>query len=182
MPSKSRPSKGSGIRQELAGRPDLHVVPEEQAPDTSTSTIPDVGALAQMTGYALRRAQIAVFEDFNHTLAETGLRPAQFSVLLMLHQTPGLTQSAVAAALGIQRANFVTLINDLERAGLAERAASLTDKRSHALHLTPKGQATLTRALELQSVHEARVQAAVGQNNVGTLLEVLMRLGRGLKL
>ena len=113
--------------------------------------MPDVGALGQMTGYALRRAQISVFEDFIATIAETGLRPAQFSVLVLLDQTPGLTQSAVAAALGIQRANFVTLINELERRGLARREPSLTDKRSHALQLTDKGQVTLKRARELHA-------------------------------
>ena len=171
--------------QKLASARNLRIVEADGARDeaadvTAVSSPSDVGALGQMTGYVLRRAQIAVFEDFIATIAETGLRPAQFSVLVMLDQTPGLTQSAVAAALGIQRANFVTLVNELERRGLATREASPTDKRSHALHLTAKGQATLKRARELHADHERRVRAALG-DDPERFLALLQRLATGLK-
>src|SRR5918999_295288 len=84
----------------------------------------DLGRLGNMIGYVLRRAQLAVFDDLIATFAELDLRPAQYSVLVLLGEHPGLKQSDVAAALGIQRANFVVLFDGLERRGLARRNAA----------------------------------------------------------
>ncbi len=99
--------------------------------------------LSGYVGYALRRAQGVIFADFNHTLAELDLRPAQFAVLLMIDNNPGASQSGVSAALGIQKANFVALIADLEKRGLVRRRKSDTDGRTYSLGLTPRGRAQL---------------------------------------
>jgi hypothetical protein len=69
--------------------------------------------LSGYVGYALRRAQGVIFADFNHSLAELGLRPGQFAVLMLIDRNPGTSQSSVSAALGIQKANFVATIADL---------------------------------------------------------------------
>ncbi len=149
--------------------------------DTATDETPDaidIGPLSRMIGYALRRAQIAVFEDFIASLAEVNLRPAQFSVLLVLDRAPGSTQSAVAASLGIKRANFVAMMDDLEERGLAERTVSPSDKRSHAIFLTENGRKTLDRARALAQRHEARQIAKLGDGGVEALLMLLGRLAK----
>lgn len=143
----------------------------ESAPEGSI----DIGQLAVLTGYVLRRAQLAVFDDFNASLATLQLRPAQYSVLLVLQRNPGCTQSAVAAALGIQRANFVTLLDTLEQRGLASRTPSQHDKRSHALHLTPLGQTTLQAAHHLVAEHDARQRDQLGPDSAG-VIATLQRL------
>ena len=97
-------------------------VSQESSGDGSVVDAVNLGPLSRMAGYALRRAQIAVFEDFITSLAEVNLRPAQFSVLLVLDQAPGSTQSAVAAALGIQRANFVSMLDALARRAASQRS------------------------------------------------------------
>jgi DNA-binding MarR family transcriptional regulator len=96
----------------------------------------------------LRRAQLAVFQDFGEALADLGLRPAQFGVLSVLDRNPGVKQSHVCAALGIRHANFVSIIGSLERRGLVQRAASATDRRSKSLSLTPTGRGAGERAAE----------------------------------
>jgi DNA-binding MarR family transcriptional regulator len=132
--------------------------------------------LSGYVGYALRRAQGVIFADLNHTLAELDLRPGQFAVLLMIDQNPGTSQSSVSTALGIQKANFVAIISDLEKRGLVRRRKSHTDGRTYSLGLTPRGRAQLQRAAELQSVHEARVTAQVGNEGRQQLLALLDRL------
>ncbi len=132
--------------------------------------------LSGYVGYALRRAQGVIFADFNSALAELDLRPAQFAVLLMIDQNPGASQSGVSAALGIQKANFVAIIADLEKRGLVRRRKSDTDGRTYSLGLTPRGRAQLQRAAELQSVHEARVIAQIGKEGRQQLLALLDRL------
>ena len=124
----------------------------------------------------MRRAQIAVFEDFIASLAEVNLRPAQFSVLLVLDRAPGSTQSAVATALGIKRANFVAMLDELESRGLAERKLSVNDKRSNAIFLTVHGRKTLARARALALQHETRQIARLGDDGLDTLLRLLGRL------
>jgi DNA-binding MarR family transcriptional regulator len=132
--------------------------------------------LSGFLGYALRRAQGVIFADFNHALAELGLRPAQFVVLVMIDQNPGASQSSVSAALGIQKANFVAVIADLEKRGLVRRRRSDTDARTYSLCLTPQGQSLLAHAVELQSRHEARLVAQIGNEGRLQLLGLLDRL------
>jgi DNA-binding MarR family transcriptional regulator len=136
----------------------------------------EVGRLANMIGYVLRRAQLAVFDDVIASFAELDLRPAQYSVLVLLGQTPGLKQSDVAAALGIQRANFVVLFDGLERRGLAQRTAAPNDRRSYALFLTEEGQRVLARANELEAELEARLDAKLGPGGREQLLALLGKL------
>jgi len=79
----------------------------------------DLGPLPELIGYVLRRAQLAVFQDFFGAFAPFDVRPAQFSVLTIIERNPGLTQSQVAEALGIKRTNFVGMLDELEKRGLA---------------------------------------------------------------
>jgi DNA-binding MarR family transcriptional regulator len=136
----------------------------------------NIGPLGNLIGYALRRAQLAVFDDAIHSFAKLDLRPAQYSVLAVIAHTPGLKQSQVAAALGIQRANFVALIDELERRGLARRAPSANDRRSHALHLTDAGQRVLRRADAVVTILEGRIDARLGPGGRAQLLDLLSRL------
>jgi DNA-binding MarR family transcriptional regulator len=136
----------------------------------------DVGPLARMVGYALRRAQLAVFDEFMAAFAELGLRPAQYAVLVLLEHTPGLKQSEVASALGIQRANFVALFDGLERRGLASRCPTPNDRRSYALYLTESGKETLARANRLEAAHEAQIDARLGPGGREQLLRLLRQV------
>ncbi len=132
--------------------------------------------LSGYVGYALRRAQYTIFADFFHTLRELDLRPGQFAVLVLIDQNPGASQSSVSAALGIQKANFVATIANLETRGLVRRRKSDSDARTYLLGLTSRGRSVLQRASELQSQHEKRVIAQIGSEGRLQLLSLLERL------
>lgn len=136
----------------------------------------DVGPLADMVGYALRRAQLAVFDRVIKEFASLDLRPAQFSTLALLKHRPGLKQSEVASALGIQRANFVALFDQLEKRGLAERRPYASDRRSYALHLTLAGERLVVRAQEIEAAHERHLEQVLGPDGRTQLLHLLRRL------
>jgi DNA-binding MarR family transcriptional regulator len=144
--------------------------------ESGRAPITDLGPLSSMIGYALRRAQLAVFEEAIRAFAKLDLRPAQYSVLALIGYKPGLKQSDVARALGIQRANFVTLLDGLERRGLARRRAIPNDRRSHALHLTEEGERLLRRAGTVVAGIEARLDAKLGPGGRPQLLDLLARL------
>jgi len=138
----------------------------------------DLSGLTSVVGYALRRAQLAVFEDFIARFAALGLKPAQYSVLLVIGANPGRKQSEIAAALGIQRPNFVAMLDELERRGLAERTRSSTDRRSHAVVLTDDGRALLDRACAVQADQERELAEILGPGGRDLLVEQLTRLSK----
>ena len=136
-----------------------------------------LGELAELLGYSLKRAQLKVFEDFLRCVAPLQLTPAQFSVLLLLDRNPGRNQTEIANTLGILRPNFVSMLDALESRGLCARMRSTNDRRSHILVLTDKGRAVLARAKKLvASKHEARLNELLGPANRVALLEMLSKI------
>ena len=71
-----------------------------------------------------RRAQIWIFQDFIRTLAEVNIRPAQYSVLIVIEANHGLSQSALSQTLGIERARLVRLLDSLEARKFVQRRRS----------------------------------------------------------
>ncbi len=136
----------------------------------------NLGPLTEYVGYALRRAQLATVARFLGALQDVDLRPTQFAVLTVIKENPGVRQSEVCAALGIQKANFVPLLNKLQRRGLAVRKAGISDRRSSALHLTPDGEALLQRARALHDTYESGIADRLGSRGRNQLLELLNRL------
>jgi DNA-binding MarR family transcriptional regulator len=138
----------------------------------------DLGVLGDHLGYFIRRLQIWVFQDFIRALAPIDIRPAQYSVLVVIAANPGLSQSDLAATLAIERARLVRLLDKLEKRGLTRRLNSRTDRRTHALQLTNRGHNVLRRAKALAAAHEARLTAALGDEQRRLMIGALKRLDR----
>ena len=163
-------------RKRRAPTPPVVVDDVEETGDGSADL--DLSGLTSVVGYTLRRAQMAVFEDFIQRFSVLDLKPAQYSVLLVIGDNPGRKQSEIAAALGIQRPNFVAMLDELERRGLAERTRSATDRRSHAVVLTPAGRVLLDRAKDMQRQQEIDLGGLLGPGGRDTLVDLLKRLAR----
>jgi len=144
------------------------------APAAEGIDVPEMGSII---GYKLRRAQLYVFQDFIESFERLHLRPAEFSVLALIARIPGQKQTQIAAQLGIKRANFVALMDGLERRGLAERRKAPGDKRSHSLHLTPEGRQFVENMVEVWTEHEQRLVDKLGGPAArDRLLELLDRI------
>jgi DNA-binding MarR family transcriptional regulator len=169
---KDRQADGRARRKERPGK--ALPLPRLEAAGNGSTT--DLGTLPETIGYVLRRAQLAVFQDVTRAFAAFDMRPAQYSVLTIIGRNPGLTQTQVAEALGIQRANFVALLDGLEARGLARREPVASDRRSYALHLTPEGRDLLARLQQLEADHERRLVERIGPENRALLLDLLRRL------
>jgi len=155
------------------------VIKREAAPDRVAAI--DVGSLGDHLGYALKRAQLRVFDDFIRAVAPLKLSPAQFSVLILLDANSGRNQAEIAAALGILRPNFVKLLDELEARGLCRRTRSEDDRRSHVLTLTDKGRATLAKATRLVAdKHDKKLATLLRASERAQLMAVLDRIARAL--
>jgi DNA-binding MarR family transcriptional regulator len=150
-----------------------HAPQRPASPRRNGATKPNLDVLGRHLGYFLRRAQVAVFQDFIRTLAAIDIRPAQYSVLAVIGGNAGLSQSDVAGLLGIERARLVRLLDRLERRGLTQRMPSPVDRRSHVLKLTPTGQQLLKRAKTLAAAHEAKLEQRLGSAHHKMMIEAL---------
>ena len=138
----------------------------------------DLGALPDLIGYVVRRAQIAIFQDFYRTLAPLDLRPAEFSVVLVVGRNPGVRQRRVGEALGIQASNLAVLIDRLVERGLMERRPNPADRRTVALHLTQAGETLLSEASALVAQHDMRVVGQFSEADHAQLLSSLRGMTR----
>jgi DNA-binding MarR family transcriptional regulator len=168
--------RGAPKLARLPAQASSEIEPPEEAEPAPDAAPLDLSHLAGIVGYPLRRAQMAVFEDFARRFAPLDLTPAQYSTLAAIGDNPGRKQSEIAAALGILRPNFVAMMDQLERRGLAERTRSGADRRSNALALTPAGRALLTRARLVQGEQEAAIDQILGRGEREALVEALRKL------
>jgi DNA-binding MarR family transcriptional regulator len=132
-----------------------------------------LGGLERMVGYAVRRAQMWMIQDFRRALKDLDLTPAQFSVLRVIGANPGSSQARIAEALAIERARLVQMIDRLEAMGRVQRERSATDRRSHALHLTAAGVELIERAQTALDAHERNVTDVLGAKNRDELMRIL---------
>jgi len=145
----------------------------------SSPTI-NYGPLEKQLGYLLRRAQIAVFQDFFAVFSDFDIRPAQYSVLTVIELNPGLSQTQLCDALGIQKANFVAILDALEARGLVRRDSTPKDRRSYALFLTDTGRDFMRKLHGMAAEHERRIVNRVGieaHHRIFGMLQALVSTG-----
>lgn len=116
--------------------------------------------LDELVGYAVRRAQLSIYEDFAATMAAEEITPQRFSSLVIVENNPGISQTRLAEVMGIARSGVVAIIDSFERKGLIERQAS-EDRRSYSLQLTKAGARQLKRYKQAVRQHDERISAAL---------------------
>jgi DNA-binding MarR family transcriptional regulator len=130
--------------------------------------------LPGLLGYRLRLAQQVVFRDFAKSVAE--LSPGRVGILLLIDANPGVTQSRLAQAVGLDRSTMVGLVDTLEERRLIERRRG-EDRRTNGLWLTRAGRALLARALRAIARHERRIAARLSAAERRQLLALLGKIG-----
>jgi DNA-binding MarR family transcriptional regulator len=144
--------------------------------DTAKKKAKNIGPLNDLMTYHLRRAQVSSFNNFTAAMSETQITPGQFGVITLISSNQGLSQSAVARALGVERSTMVAVIDGLEKRGLVVRKPSLTDRRSNALELSEKGQQVYQQALKLAHQADQKTTSALSAEETTQLVTLLRKL------
>ena len=79
-------------------------------------------------------------------LESLGLTTALFALLNVLGAREGAIQQELGSAMGVDPSTMVSLIDQLETAGLAKRRPRPTDRRAREVVITPKGRRVLEQA------------------------------------
>jgi len=137
----------------------------------------DLGLLENSIGFALRMATLHATQRFHQVMRPLDLRPAQFSTLVLIGLNPGVRQRVLCETLRIEKANFVGILDILQRRRLAERRADPKDRRRHAIFLTKKGHALLRKASRTHAGLENTLRRRLRPGSVECLLESLAALG-----
>lgn len=132
--------------------------------------------LDDLIGYAMRRAQLKLFQNLIGRLSAYDLRPAQFSALAIIEQHPGLMQADLAKALAIEPPQVVPLLNKLEERALAVRVRCKPDKRSYGIFLSKTGEALLKELKQIAAQSDQESTSALDSQERDELLRLLRKV------
>jgi MarR family transcriptional regulator, lower aerobic nicotinate degradation pathway regulator len=106
-------------------------------------------AVREFAGQLFFRLWRATHTRTAEALESLGLTTALFALLNILGSREGAIQQELGAAMGVDPSTMVSLIDQLEAAGLAKRRARPTDRRAREVAITPKGRRVLEQARRL---------------------------------
>ncbi|MFR9726828.1 MarR family winged helix-turn-helix transcriptional regulator [Streptomyces sp. MS19] len=141
-----------------------------------TALTPDHGAtdlsfLLDHTGHVLRTRMAAA-------LGEIGLT-ARMHCVLVHARGEERTQAQLAEIGGMDKTTMVVTVDALERAGLAERKPSSTDRRARIIAVTGEGEKTAERSQEIVDGVHREVLGALPDGERDVLVRALHRLVDG---
>jgi DNA-binding MarR family transcriptional regulator len=108
--------------------------------------------------------------------AGLGLTGMHLGALTMIEEAGPMSQNAVGAALGKDRTTMVSVVDDLERAGLVERRRNPQDRRAYALEATAEGRTWQARAIAALKEAEGELLGGLTPEERETLRGLLQRL------
>jgi MarR family transcriptional regulator, lower aerobic nicotinate degradation pathway regulator len=137
---------------------------------SGTSTDVEIAEFAGQLFFRLWRASHTRTAE---ALQSMGLTPALFGVLNLLAMRDKAIQQELGSAMGIDPSTMVTLIDQLEGAGLAKRRPDPRDRRARQVSITPRGRRILERARKTAAAAEDEVLRGLNAAERRDLLRLL---------
>ena len=127
------------------------------------------------TCFMVRSLSRRISQLYDDTLAPSGLRGTQFSLLMQVRRAPAMTMtvSALAELLHTDRTTLTRNLRTLQQAGCIELAAG-TDARSRYVLITDAGRARLREAAALWQQAQQRVRELCGSEAIGALEQLVL--------
>jgi DNA-binding MarR family transcriptional regulator len=114
--------------------------------------------------HKVRMAARAVTRAYDDALRAVGLRATQYAVLVAVGNESGMSITALAEVLGMDRTTLTRNLGPLEKEGLI--AVGIEGwRRSRAVEITKKGRAQLLQALPLWEQAQATLKGKLGNRN-----------------
>ncbi|MAS07106.1 MAG: MarR family transcriptional regulator [Ahrensia sp.] len=135
----------------------------------------DLRDLVESVGFLARLAQVHTYETFFEDLGAHGLRPGEFSTLLLIGRNPEIRQGLVAQILRIKPAHMTKLVRSFEDRGLVERTIPDHDRRSVQLSLTPAGRDFIEEHRSAFAQHEINLRSTLSGSELRTLKQLLRK-------
>jgi DNA-binding MarR family transcriptional regulator len=139
----------------------------------------DQSCLAHLFGYQMVQADIPLKRTYSKHIGEPlGLRPVEFTILVLVAFNPGVTGKQLAQALAVTAPQITILLDKMSEKGLLERVRSETDRRAQNIHLTAAGEKLAQRAHGVSQTMEQEVLRHLSEGERVMLLELLHKVAR----
>jgi DNA-binding MarR family transcriptional regulator len=135
----------------------------------------DYCVLETLVGFWVRRAEVKVLRSFALHLAAYEITPTEVAALILIGANRGLSQTALAGALGTDQSTVVNLLSGLERRCLISRIRDAQDRRYHVLSLTPEGRNAARRIKSALARHTRALQQGLTELEKDSLMASLRR-------
>jgi MarR family transcriptional regulator, transcriptional regulator for hemolysin len=136
-----------------------------------TRTVPDLSYLLTHTSHVLATQMTAAF-------TELGITPRGYCVLFHALETER-TQIELAAISDLDKTTMVVTVDELEKAGLAERRPSSADRRARIIAVTDAGRRAVDEGTQIADRVHRNVLDALPEEQRGVLMDALTRLVEG---
>lgn len=140
-PKPSVPASPSRSRTAPAGEDARTLITPE------VREILDKFRLGEVLSHLLRRAHFLAEEVFAGEFAAESITPRQKATLVILYQSPGLSQNALSDRLFMDRNTVAEMVRRLVSSGLVRRAPARDDQRAYELFLADAGAALLNAVM-----------------------------------
>lgn len=128
--------------------------------------------------WLLYRAHWALAAELTAALAPLGVSARGYHVLRAA-LSGDHTQTELAEMVGLDKTTMVVTVDELERAGLAERRPDPDDRRARIIAVTPAGRRKVAEAERVKERVQADVLGELPARDRKALLEALTKLVEG---
>jgi DNA-binding MarR family transcriptional regulator len=134
--------------------------------------------LEPTTGFLIVRVAEAIDRRFAARLRPLKLRPRQLHVLRYLEAAGAISQTALADGIGVDAANLVQTLDELEAAGLIRREIDTHDRRRRRITLTPAGLRKLHAGLRAAEQADRDILGTLEPKQLDSLRQTMLRAYR----
>ncbi|GAA4628320.1 hypothetical protein GCM10023196_044170 [Actinoallomurus vinaceus] len=134
-------------------------------------TVPDLSYLLMHTAHVLSTRMNAAFE-------EIGITPRAYCVLFHALEEER-TQIQLAEISDLDKTTMVVTVDELEKAGLAERRPSSRDRRARIIWVTEEGKEAVAKGTRIADRVHREALEALPENEREVLVGALTRLAEG---
>ncbi|MBX3521132.1 MAG: MarR family transcriptional regulator [Xanthobacteraceae bacterium] len=124
----------------------------------------------------LRQAARVATQHFDKTLATSGLRISQLSVLTTLRYVGPKTINELAEIMVLDRTTLGRNLRPLQRDGYIAVEAGQDDRRTKKLVLTKKGEKAAVKAMDSWGDAQTSFEQAIGLDNAIALAKLLRQV------
>ena len=110
---------------------------------------------------------------FTDEVGEDGPNPRQFAVLISVFQNPGMSQTALVEASGIDRSTLTEVLRRMIERGVISKSRTPADQRANALYLTEDGNTMLEMALQAAERAQARILEPIPETDRPSAINML---------
>jgi DNA-binding MarR family transcriptional regulator len=129
--------------------------------------------LRKSPGHLLRRAQQYAHDLYSKEVGSSGPTPRQYEVLHVVAGKPGLSQTDLVHATGIDRSTLADMIARMIGKGLLSRSRTKEDARANAVNITAAGKRMLSSANPKVAKAEAAALAVLPKTQQGAFMKSL---------